>query len=104
MRGRIVFDAESRSLLAVHRLPPRISFARRISGTAPRHGQLGSFPCLALNPEQSSNPSANFTEAAQRKNIEASVLIRYEPFVTRLSAYFEALRNTGQLLCCPSLV
>lgn len=45
--------------------------------------------------------SANFTEAAQRKNIEAGVLIRYEPFVTRLNAYFEALRNSSQLLPCP---
>jgi phosphatidylserine/phosphatidylglycerophosphate/cardiolipin synthase-like enzyme len=44
--------------------------------------------------------STIFTEAAQRKNIEAGVLIRYEPFVTRLSAYFEALRNSGQLLPC----
>jgi hypothetical protein len=45
--------------------------------------------------------SANFTEAAQRKNIEAGVLIRYEPFVTRLADYFEALRASGQLLVCP---
>ncbi len=44
--------------------------------------------------------SANFTEAAQRKNIEAGVLIHYEPFVTRLSAYFEAMRNSGQLQPC----
>lgn len=41
--------------------------------------------------------SANYTEAAQRKNIETGVLIRYEPFVVRLGAYFEALRNSGQL-------
>ena len=40
--------------------------------------------------------SANFTEAAQHKNIEAGVLIRHEPFVTRLSNYFEAMRNSGQ--------
>lgn len=44
--------------------------------------------------------SANFTEAAHSKNIEAGVLIRYEPFVTRLNSYFEALRTSGQLLQC----
>jgi phosphatidylserine/phosphatidylglycerophosphate/cardiolipin synthase-like enzyme len=44
--------------------------------------------------------SANFTEAAQRKNIEAGVLIRYEPFVTRLHNYFEGLRNARQLVLC----
>jgi len=44
--------------------------------------------------------SANFTEAAQKKNIEAGVLIRYEPFVMRLHNYFEGLRNTRQLAEC----
>ena len=44
--------------------------------------------------------SANFTEAAQRRNIEVGVLIRHEPFVARLSVYFEALRNSGKLVQC----
>ena len=35
--------------------------------------------------------SANFTEAAQSSNIEAAVLITYEPFVRRISEYLEAL-------------
>ncbi len=44
--------------------------------------------------------SANFTDAAQRKNIEVGVVIRHEPFVARLSSYFEALRDSGRLLRC----
>ena len=44
--------------------------------------------------------SANFTVAAHTKNIEAGVLIRYEPFVQRLSDYFLALRTSNQLLRC----
>ncbi len=56
--------------------------------------------CVIVDRRTAIVTSANFTEAAQRKNIEAGVLIRYEPFVTRLSAYFEALRNSGQLLPC----
>ena len=42
----------------------------------------------------------DFTEAAHTKNIEASVLIRYEPFVQRLSDYFFALRTSNQLVRC----
>ncbi len=44
--------------------------------------------------------SANFTEAAHTKNIGAGVLIRSEPFVTRLGGYFEALPSSGQLRPC----
>jgi phosphatidylserine/phosphatidylglycerophosphate/cardiolipin synthase-like enzyme len=44
--------------------------------------------------------SANFTEAAHHRNIEVGVLTRYPPFVQRLSDYFEALRQKGQLLKC----
>ena len=44
--------------------------------------------------------SANFTEAAHTKNIEAGILIRYEPLVQRLSDYFLALRNSNQLVRC----
>ena len=57
--------------------------------------------CVIVDRRTAIVTSANFTEAAQRKNIEAGVLIRYEPFVTRLSAYFEALRNSGKFLACP---
>lgn len=56
--------------------------------------------CVIVDRRTAIVTSANFTEAAQRKNIEAGVLIRYEPFVTRLSAYFEALRNSGKFLAC----
>jgi hypothetical protein len=57
--------------------------------------------CVVVDRRIAVITSANFTEAAQRKNIEVGVLIRYEPFVTRLSSYLEGLRNSGQLVCCP---
>lgn len=41
--------------------------------------------------------SANFTEAAQQRNIEAGVLIRHTPTVQRLTGYFEGLRRNGML-------
>jgi PLD-like domain len=56
--------------------------------------------CVIVDRRTAIVTSANFTEAAQRKNIEAAVLIRYEPFVARLTSYFDALRNSGQLLPC----
>ena len=59
------------------------------------------FDLVLSGPEVPGVPTADTTEAAQRKNIEVGVLIRYEPFVTRLSACFEALRDSGKLLACP---
>lgn len=56
--------------------------------------------CVIVDRHTALVTSANFTDAAQRKNIEAGVLIRYEPFVTRLIGYFESLRASGQLLPC----
>jgi hypothetical protein len=41
--------------------------------------------------------SANFTEAAQRRNIEVGVLTRYRPMVERIRAYFMGLTESGQL-------
>jgi hypothetical protein len=42
--------------------------------------------------------SANFTEAAQRKNVEVGVSIRYEPLARRVAWYFEALIESKRLL------
>lgn len=41
--------------------------------------------------------SANFTEAAQARNIEAGVLIRSKSFAQRLARHFEALAEAGVL-------
>ena len=56
--------------------------------------------CVIVDRRVALITSANFTEAAQRKNIEAGVLIRYEPFVMRLHNYFEGLRDARQLVPC----
>jgi hypothetical protein len=56
--------------------------------------------CVIVDRRVALITSANFTEAAQKKNIEAGVLIRYEPFVMRLHNYFEGLRNARQLVLC----
>jgi phosphatidylserine/phosphatidylglycerophosphate/cardiolipin synthase-like enzyme len=42
--------------------------------------------------------SANFTEAAQERNIEAGVVVRSERFASRLADHFETLAEL-RLLC-----
>lgn len=53
--------------------------------------------CVVVDRQSALITSANFTAAAQRRNIEAGVVIEYEPFVIRLAEYFEGLRVAGIL-------
>ena len=50
--------------------------------------------CLIVDGTVAFVTSANFTEAAQERNIEAGVIIRDPTFVQRLSCYLEGLRQT----------
>jgi phosphatidylserine/phosphatidylglycerophosphate/cardiolipin synthase-like enzyme len=54
--------------------------------------------CVVIDRQTAFVSSANFTEAAQQRNIEAGVLIRSEPFAIRLGQQFEALVTAGLLL------
>jgi len=56
--------------------------------------------CLIVDRREALVTSANFTEAAQQRNIEAGLIVRYPPFVERLLSYFEGLRNSGTLRRC----
>lgn len=51
--------------------------------------------CIIIDRKVALVSSANFTEAAQTRNIEAGVVVRYEPFVERLANYFEGLQRSG---------
>jgi phosphatidylserine/phosphatidylglycerophosphate/cardiolipin synthase-like enzyme len=57
--------------------------------------------CIVVDDEQALVTSANFTTAAQEKNIEVGVLIRSDSFATRLRSHFEALAAAGLLLPIP---
>jgi len=46
--------------------------------------------------------SANFTEAAYHRNIEAGIIVRHPLFVERLHGYFKALQTSGNLRAAPS--
>jgi phosphatidylserine/phosphatidylglycerophosphate/cardiolipin synthase-like enzyme len=53
--------------------------------------------CIVVDREISFVTSANFTEAAQERNIEAGVLVKLPGFSQKLQDHFEALRVTGFL-------
>lgn len=57
--------------------------------------------CVLIDLEQAFVSSANFTEAAQQRNIEVGVLIRSRSFTTRLVEHFEALASAGLLKPMP---
>ena len=81
------------------RLPELYHDPRALSETTQARASLHA-KCVIVDGRIAVITSANFTEAAHTKNIEAGVLIRYEPFVQRLSVYFLALRTSNQLLRC----
>jgi hypothetical protein len=56
--------------------------------------------CVVVDRRVALVTSANLTEAARLRNIEAGVVVRYQPFVDRLVSYFEGLRESGQLVRC----
>ena len=57
--------------------------------------------CLIIDRREALITSANFTEAAQKRNIEAGTIVRYTPLVQRLATYFQGLRESGILKPCP---
>ena len=56
--------------------------------------------CVIVDRKTALVTSANFTQAAQEKNIEAGVLVRDKGFVGRLSGHFDALIAAGMLQQC----
>jgi hypothetical protein len=57
--------------------------------------------CVIVDRRVALVTSANFTEAARQRNIEAGVVVKFQPFVEQLVGYFDGLRATGQLVACP---
>lgn len=56
--------------------------------------------CVIVDRERALVTSANFTDAAQRKNVEVGVDIRYRPTVERLADYFLGLSRGGIFVPC----
>jgi hypothetical protein len=57
--------------------------------------------CVVVDRRVALVTSANFTEAAQRRNIEVGALVRHAPFAERIADYFGGLVASRLLLQCP---
>jgi phosphatidylserine/phosphatidylglycerophosphate/cardiolipin synthase-like enzyme len=59
--------------------------------------------CIVVDDEEALITSANFTEAAQERNIEAGVLVRIPSFAMSLREQFDTLVNHSQLRRVPGI-
>jgi phosphatidylserine/phosphatidylglycerophosphate/cardiolipin synthase-like enzyme len=57
--------------------------------------------CVIIDRSRALVTSANFTEAAQRRNVEAGVDLRHPPTAARLADYFAGLCRAGLFSRCP---
>jgi PLD-like domain len=78
------------------RTPRILHHPRSLAETTGEKASLHA-KCVLVDGEVALVTSANFTEAAQRRNVEAGVLIRHKPTVARLTEYFRGLERTGVL-------
>lgn len=78
------------------RLPRLLYHPRSLAESMDRKASLHA-KCVLVDGTAALVTSANFTEAAQRRNVEVGMLIRHEPTVTRLTDYFHGLERTGVL-------
>jgi len=79
---------------------PELYFDRRALSSDASRASLHA-KCVIVDRMAALVTSANFTEAAQRRNIEAGVLIRHRPSAARLAEYFNGLIANGLLTRCP---
>jgi phosphatidylserine/phosphatidylglycerophosphate/cardiolipin synthase-like enzyme len=82
------------------KLPEVFYDPRSLVASGPLRASLHA-KCVVVDREVALVTSANFTEAAQHRNIEAGVLIRHRGMVERIASYFEGLRTASRLLACP---
>jgi phosphatidylserine/phosphatidylglycerophosphate/cardiolipin synthase-like enzyme len=77
-------------------LPELYYDPRSLSESTDKRSSLHA-KCVVVDRRVALVTSANFTEAAQHRNIEAGVLVKYQPFVDRLVSYFETLQQAQKL-------
>ena len=82
---------------------PRVLYDPRAlaSGAGPRSCLHAK--CLIVDDERALVTSANFTEAAMDRNIEAGVLVDDAGFAARLRAQFDALEQGGEVHSLPDM-
>lgn len=85
-----------------HRVPQVFYDPRALAQVSGPKASLHA-KCIVVDDEQALVTSANFTEAAQERNIEAGVLVRDPMFARALRAQFESLVARGLLKSVPGL-
>lgn len=82
------------------RLPRLYYDPRSLERNSARRASLHA-KCVIVDREQAFVSSANFTEAAQTRNIEVGVNLRHPAFARRLAEHFESLASAGLLKPIP---
>jgi hypothetical protein len=95
---RQIFKSDFETRLWPWEPRPRVYFDPRSLGPWGAHRSSLHAKCIVVDRKASLITSANFTDAAQHRNIEAGVLSRDPQFATRLQAYFLGLRESSQLI------
>jgi phosphatidylserine/phosphatidylglycerophosphate/cardiolipin synthase-like enzyme len=80
------------------RLLPEIYFDPRALATEAKRRAVLHAKCIVVDQRTAFVSSANFTEAAQERNIEVGVLVRSQIVAERLVAFFAALISTGAVM------
>ncbi len=82
------------------RLPPVYYDARSLDTDRAARASMHA-KCAIIDGEVAFVTSANFTTAAQTKNIETGVLVRQREFASRLESHFHALVRSGLVAPLP---
>ena len=56
--------------------------------------------CIIADRSSALITSANFTKAAQERNIELGIIVKYKPLVERIARYFDHLEMNKSLILC----
>jgi PLD-like domain len=82
---------------------PEIWYDPRALAESPSDRASLHAKCVIVDRKAAIITSANFTEAAQRRNIEVGVIVRHEPTIRRLTDYLSSLRQSNRLVQCPNV-
>ncbi|KAA0895458.1 DISARM system phospholipase D-like protein DrmC [Oryzomonas rubra] len=80
---------------------PELYYDPRALSESSEHRASLHAKCVVVDHRAALITSANFTDAAQYRNIEMGLLVRHSPLAERVADYFEGLRLSGHLLRCP---
>jgi phosphatidylserine/phosphatidylglycerophosphate/cardiolipin synthase-like enzyme len=74
---------------------PKIYYDARSLDNNPVESSVLHSKCLVIDAKEVLVTSANFTEAAQRRNIEVGLLVKSEVLAGQVTRFFESLMNSA---------